>query len=585
MARSRGGNGPRVIDGDYTRISRMSSQPITVERSNRIHTVRGITSLPAGKMVPIAAVPLLREDAVRSGRMRFSFEMMETAEILMNAVYVSVKAYLVPWSAFTRFDSIDAVNRAYEGVEQYAGGPVQPFVQRETFNSATPDDIKVYLGLHAKTGDLVTTAYHEAYNEIWNFRAKNRSPDLALRALTAKNLAPAFWRHEQFRHIVPNFDQALVDGNVALNVVNQKLPVKGIGLKTATLGTGVTNQTVREAGQTGAQTTTYPVSEVAGTGWTFKTTAAPNGGGFPDVWAELAANGITVSLSNIELAKKTAAFAQLRTQYNELDDDYLINMLMDGLTIPEQALRQPILLGEETTIFGMSKRYASDAANLTESVVNGATQIEMSVATPRIPTGGIIMVVAEITPEQLFERQADPLYHYPNVPGANPNTGANFPHYLRDTLDPEKVEAVPNRYMDVQHATPTGVFGYAPLNYRWNVNTPRIGGKFYRPGPTDPFDEDRQRLWAVETVNPTLGTDFYLCTNMNTSVFVVTTQDPFECVTQGDMLIEGNTVFGPRLKESVDDYAKVLTHAPQGRIDKAAGTANGVMSNNPTAGD
>ncbi|RUW01427.1 MULTISPECIES: hypothetical protein [unclassified Mesorhizobium] len=533
-------------------------------------------------MVPIAAMPLLREDAVRSGRMRFSFEMMETAEILMNAVYVSVKAYLVPWSAFTRFDSVDAVNRAYEGVEQYAGGPVQPFVQRETFNSATADDIKVYLGLHAKTGDTVTTAYHEAYNEIWNFRAKNRSPDLNLRALTAKNLAPAFWRHEQFRHIVPNFDQALVDGNVALNVVNTKLPVKGLGLKTSALGTGTGSVQIRESGGT---TVTYSQTENTGTGVAIKTTAAPNAGGFPDVWAELAANGITVSLSNIELAKKTAAFAQLRTQYNELDDDYLINMLMDGLTIPEQALRQPILLGEETTIFGMSKRYASDAANLTESVVNGATQIEMSVATPRIPTGGIIMVVAEITPEQLFERQADPLYHYPVVPGVNAHTGANFPHYLRDTLDPEKVEAVPNRYIDVQHATPTGVFGYAPLNYRWNVNTPRIGGKFYRPGATDPFDEDRQRLWAVETVNPSLGTDFYLCTNMNTSVFVVTNQDPFECVTQGDLLIEGNTVMGPTLKESVDDYAKVLTHVDQSRLVKGATPADDVPAVGINQGD
>ncbi|TIW21370.1 MAG: hypothetical protein E5V81_12680 [Mesorhizobium sp.] len=554
-----------------------------MERSNRIHTVRGITSLPAGKMVPIAAVPLLREDAVRSGRMRFSFEMMETAEILMNAVYVSVKAYLVPWSAFTRFDSIDAVNRAYEGVEQYAGGPVQPFVQRETFNSATADDIKVYLGLHAKTGDTVTTAYHEAYNEIWNFRAKNRSPDLATRALTAKNLAPAFWRHEQFRHIVPNFDQALVDGNVALNVVNSKLPVKGLGLYTSGTPTPSTGVTVREAG-TGATTYPFAIPTNVGNAMNVKMTTGVGSTAVPDVFAEMAANGITVSLSNIELAKKTAAFAQLRTQYNELDDDYLINMLMDGLSIPEQALRQPILLGEETTIFGMSKRYASDAANLTESVVNGATQIEMSVATPRIPTGGIVMVVAEITPEQLFERQADPLYHYPVVPGANAHTGANFPHYLRDTLDPEKVEAVPNRYMDVQHATPTGVFGYAPLNYRWNVNTPRIGGKFYRPGATDPFDEDRQRLWAVETVNPTLGTDFYLCTNMNTSVFVVTTQDPFECVTQGDLLIEGNTVFGPRLKESVDDYAKVLTHAPVARIDKAAVVADDIPANG-SAGD
>ncbi|TIX14743.1 MAG: hypothetical protein E5V46_07695 [Mesorhizobium sp.] len=578
MARSKGGSGPRVIDGDYTRISRMSTQPIVAERSNRIHTVRGITSLPAGKMVPIAAVPLLREDAVRSGRMRFSFEMMETAEILMNAVYVSVKAYLVPWSAFDRFDSIDAVNRAYEGVEQYAGGPVQPFVQRETFNSATADDIKVYLGLHAKTGDTVTLAYHEAYNQIWNFRAKNRSPDLALRALTAKNLAPAFWRHEQFRHIVPNFDQALVDGQVALNVVNTQLPVKGIGILTGANVT-VTNKAVTE---TGGTTPTYANAWDTAVGRLYTKASAVNG--VPQIFAEMAANGITVSLSNIELAKKTAAFAQLRTQYNELDDDYLINMLMDGLSIPEQAMRQPILLGEETTIFGMSKRYASDAANLTESVVNGATQIEMSVATPRIACGGIIMVVAEITPEQLFERQADPLYHYPVVPGVNQHTGANFPHYLRDTLDPEKVEAVPNRYMDVQHATPTGVFGYAPLNYRWNVNTPRIGGKFYRPGPTDPFDEDRQRLWAVETVNPTLGTDFYLCTNMNTSVFVVTTQDPFEAVTQGDLLIEGNTVFGAPLKESVDDYAKVLTHAPQPRIDKAAVVADDIPANG-SAGD
>ncbi|RUW97247.1 hypothetical protein EOA35_25955 [Mesorhizobium sp. M8A.F.Ca.ET.023.01.1.1] len=582
MARSRGGSGPRVIDGDYTRISRMSTQPIVAERSNRIHTVRGITSLPAGKMVPIAAVPLLREDAVRSGRMRFSFEMMETAEILMNAVYVSVKAYLVPWSAFDRFDSIDAVNRAYEGVEQYAGGPVQPFVSREVFNSATADDIKVYLGLHAKTGDNVCLAYHEAYNQIWNFRAKNRSPDLALRSVYAKNLAPAFWRHEQFRHIVPNFDQALVDGNVALNVVNSKMPVKGIAVKNDTIFNETPGAAFREAGGT--------VAGVSGSNWgtigAFSNIKyrGDNTSKIPDIFAELQANGITVSLSNIEMAKKTAAFANLRTQYNELDDDYLINMLMDGLSIPEQAMRQPILLSEETTIFGMSKRYASDAANLTESVVNGATQIEMSVVTPRIPVGGIIMVVAEITPEQLFERQADPMYHYPLVPGANNHTGANFPHYLRDTLDPEKVEAVPNRYLDVQHATPTGVFGYAPLNYRWNVNTPRIGGKFYRPGPTDPFDEDRQRLWAVETVNPSLGTDFYLCTNMNTSVFVVTTQDPFEAVTQGDLLIEGNTVFGANLKESVDDYAKVLTHAPVARVDKTAVVADETPANG-SAGD
>lgn len=549
--------------GDMLRMNRMLTTPIMVNRSNRVHTARGITSLPAGKMVPIAAVPLLREDAVRSGRLRFTFEMMETAEILMNAVYVSVKAYLVPWSAFTRFDSVDAVNRAYDGTEQYAGGPVQSFVQRETHNSVTADDIKVYLGLHAKTGDVTTLAYHEAYNEIWNFRAKNRSPDLTLRALTDKSLAPAFWRHEQFKHVVPDFDQALIDGNVALNVVNTKLPVKGIGIKTGVTGTGVPGTAVRE---TGGTTPTYAQGENAGNQFAIKLTNTPTALGVPEIFAEMAANGITVSLANIEMAKQTQAFARMRTQYNELDDNYLINMLMDGLTIPEQALRQPMLLGEQTTIFGMSKRYASDAANLTESVVNGATMVDMAIQTPRVPVGGIIMIVAEITPEQMFERQADPLYHYPVVAGTNANTGGAFPHYLRDTLDPEKVEAVPNRYVDTAHATPAGTFGYAPLNYRWNVMQPRIGGKFWKPTPGGAFDEDRQRLWAVETANPTLGPDFYLCTNMNTSVFVVTAQDPFECTSQGDFLIEGNTVFGPPLVESIDDYTKVLAVVDQTRL-------------------
>ncbi|MER9265421.1 hypothetical protein NKI63_12700 [Mesorhizobium sp. M0410] len=548
--------------GDLLRMNRTLTTPIMVNRSMRVHTARGITSLPAGKMVPIAAVPLLREDAVKSGRLRFTFEMMETAEILMNAVYVSVKAYLVPWSAFTRFDSVDAVNRAYDGTEQYAGGPVQPFVQRETFNAVTSDDIKVYLGLHAKTGDTVTTAYHEAYNEIWNFRAKNRSPDLAIRALTDKSLAPAFWRHEQFKHIVPDFDQALIDGQVPLNVVNTKLPVSGLGIKGTPTASTATFRDSTGASWTGGAGGVVAQEALLGA----KLAGAISGTVLPAIFAELATNGITVSLSNIEMAKKTAAFAQLRTQYSELDDNYLINMLMDGLTIPEQAMRQPMLLGESTTVFGMSKRYASDAANLTESVVNGATMIDMAIQTPRIAPGGIVMVVAEITPEQLFERQADPMYHYPVVAGTNAHTGGAFPHYLRDTLDPEKVEAVPNRYIDTAHATPAGTFGYAPLNYRWNVQQPRIGGKFYNPDPAAPFDEDRQRLWAVETVNPTLGVDFYLCTNMNTKVFVVTNQDPFECMTQGDFLIEGNTVFGTPLIEANDDYAKVLAKVDQTRL-------------------
>lgn len=536
---------------------KMSTTPIAVPKSTRIHTATALTSLPAGKMVPIAAFPLLREDSVISGRLRFSFESMETAEILMNAINVRVMAYLVPTLAFDRFEgSMDQLNRSWSG-EAFKGLPVVPYVETKAFGASGANQIYKYLGLHAKADAMVNTMYLEAYNQIWNFRAKNRSGDLTLRERLATDLAPAFWTHERFKHIVPDFDQAVIDGEVALNVVNSKMPVRGLAVGQAA---GFINNSTGAAkwNETGGKEVAYPRALESKNGLWVKGNET---GSVPDIWAELQNNGITVSLSNIDLARKTQAFAKLREQYHGHSDEWIINMLMDGLSIPEQAFAQPMLIGEKTTVFGMSKRYASDAANLTESVVNGATFLDLSIQLPTIPTGGVIMVVAEVTPDQIFERQKDPFLHVQDA--------EQFPHYLRDTLDPEKVEAVPNDYVDVDHDTPKATFGYAPLNYPWNIEAPRIGGRFYRPDVDAGFDEDRQRIWAVETKNPTLSTDFYLCTNMHTKPFVVTNQDPFECVTQGDLIIRGNTVFGGVLHEATNDYDKVMEVAPQERIVKS----------------
>ena len=82
-----------MADANQVRaLSRSNTSPIAVERSMRQVDVRALTSMPAGKMVPIAAFPLLREDRLRSSTMRISFELMETVEALMNAVNVSVNA-------------------------------------------------------------------------------------------------------------------------------------------------------------------------------------------------------------------------------------------------------------------------------------------------------------------------------------------------------------------------------------------------------------------------------------------------------------------------------------------------------------
>lgn len=546
-------------------MNRMRVQPLVAPRTMRRQSARGITSLPAGKMVPIAAFPLLREDAVKSGRLRFNFEHMETAEVLMNAINVRTMAYFVPMLALDRFNgSMDQLNLSYEGKPPLEGEAVVPYIEQMVFGAHGTNPIFKYLGLHGRADQMVNSAYVEAYNQIWNFRAKNRSPDLALRTRLQLDLAPAFWAHEQFRHMVPDFDQAIIDGEVILNVANARMPVRGLAIAEGAINAPAELANMRETDETAGKT--YP------RGWMVEGKAASLVGAavkvgikahatelFPDIYAELQNNGITLSLSNIEAARKTQAFAELRRQYNQ-HDDWIINLLMDAISIPEQAFKQPMLLADKRTIFGQAKRYASDAGNLTESVVNGMTALDMSIQLPRVNMGGVIMVVAEITPDQLFERQEDPFLNALSVD--------DLPQYLRDTLDPEKVDVVKNSRIDVSHATPNGTFAYEPLNARWNVDAPRVGGLFYRPTANTSFDEERQRIWSVETLNPTLSTDFYLCTNMHTKPFVVTNRDPFEVVTQGDVYIEGNTVFGGHLVEATDDYEAIAAKVPQERIEK-----------------
>lgn len=527
-----------------TTMNRTSVVPMEVPKTNRVETARGITSLPAGKAVPIYACGLHRMDRIVQGPLRFSFELAETADVLMNAVRVDVKAYVVPMLAFARFNgSLDVLNRSWEGQVPYPAQAVVPFYETEAAGAYKSNDILVYLGMHHKVGSNVNTMFTEAYNEIFNFRLRNRSKALyasAQRTRLQKNMAPAFWNHEMFQHIVPDYDSAKVDGHVNLTVANANMPVKFSSLgQPMTLQRGGSGQLSGYAVLSSPQNTGAPSLAL-------------------DAVAELQANGITVSLANIELAKKTQAFAKMREQYAGYTDEFLVNMLMDGIELPDQYLKEPILVGEGSTVFGFSKRYATNGPDLTEHVANGATFVDMNIRCPVLNTGGVLMIIAEITPEQLFERQKNPWLHLDN-------NKLNRPDFVRDYMDPDKVDIVTNDRIDLDHTAPTTRFGYEPMNARWNNLIPHIGGKFFRPVANAPTDEDRQRFWASEALNPTLGPEFYLATTIHTKPFADTVSDIAEVVIQGDLLINGNTQFGAALIEASDDYAKVLAEVVQTR--------------------
>jgi predicted Rdx family selenoprotein len=224
-------------------------------------------------------------------------------------------------------------------------------------------------------------------------------------------------------------------------------------------------------------------------------------------------------------------------------------------------MKQPILLAKQQTMIGYNQRYATDAANLDTSVTNGYATVDLNIRTPQMNTGGVIMITAEIVPEQMWERKKD-YFLYETDP-------ENLPNYLRDVLDPEQVSVVKNDHLDVNHSTPDGTFGYAPLNHEWMRDMVNVGGKYYRPA-NDAFDEDRAKIWTVETTDPTLSADFYLVDSLHKKVFSDQVADAFEITCISDMEITGNTVFGERLLEAdaTSDYEAITDLVDADRIEK-----------------
>jgi hypothetical protein len=523
----------------------ISTQPLTPTKSARRDEIRAITSAGAGKVIPLAYTALLREDRVSRGRATVTIDVAEMPMTLMNGQMVRVRADLIPFTAFDRFNGVDQFNRSYMGVPETEGGAVVPFFETITYDRNA--DLFKVMGIHAKDGTALNSAVVEAYNVLVNHRRKARSTKLPLRSKNDTTLAEAFWLNTGFNHIVPDFDQAMLDGEVDLMLESAQLPVKGIPLlSTASSGPYNVTDSDGTAKATVISNTSPRITMVDG---------------LPEVFAEMQSQGLALSLQNIEQAKKTVAFANIRKQYSGLDDDYIIDLLMQAVRVPDAALMQPIPLDSQTTMVGYSKRYASDGANLDKAVTTGLTQVTLNMRTPPINTGGIILISCEIVPEQMFERQKDHFLYTTSVD--------SLPNYTRDFLDPEKVDIVTCDHVDVEHSTPDATFGYAPLNHVWNRSIPRIGGKFHRQ-IGDPFDENRQRIWTVETTDPTLTDDFYLAGSIHHNVFADTLSDPYEITTLGVMDIVGNTVFGKRLLEDTGDYDAVSEDVDNTRIDQTA---------------
>jgi hypothetical protein len=510
--------------------------PIAHERTTRRRNVSVVTSSMGGKLMPLKCIELLREDRVLNSNVTVNVQMAETANMLLNPVRVAAAAYFVPKLALDRFQDMGTIDRSYNGQVEQDGTTVVPWFQNWSLSPPYKNiEILVALGLHVNGVDSYNTDYVESYNAVWNHIAKNRSPSIALRSATDTTIGPAFWANTQMKHVVPTFDDAMMEGEVPLTITNPDIVIRARG---------------RDDSVTGVNGQDYvPFGHQSEPGvWE----GSPNG-----IWGELTENGVTVSLANIDLARETAAWARLRTQYQGKSEEWMMDQLLAGIRIPDEGLKQPILLDTRETVVGMSQRYSSTAGSLTESVVDGRTAIDLRLRVPQVSCGGCIVIVAQALPEQIYERQRDYYFSAADV--------SDLPNRISDELDPQPVSMVKNVEVDEEHSTPTDLFGYAPLNHQWTGGGPNIGGKYYMEAG-DAWFAERNRIWDTGVVDPALGPDFYMSTSLQHNVFADSNTDPFEWWVNGQVLIEGLTYFGPGLRESTDDFESVLGMVDKGRL-------------------
>lgn len=550
-------------------MARQSTTPVQFQRSTRQDTAVLMTSARAGVVVPVGFVPLLPGDSA-SGRVAVDVQLKEMPKPLLNAVHANVQAWFVPKSAHPRFASKEELLHAFSGESiKQLGKPDR--VPSVLFNgllgaahaTAKNSDMFTTLGLHVPAGAPINDDMIDAFVLAYNFRLAAHSSKLARRKYAAENIAeatslpPAFWPSSRLSRVVADYERALLVGSLDLDVQAGRVPVSGIGISLvqqwSTTGSGRA---------TGGLTPGFSASKramFAGEGTATNQifiAEDPERVGFPNIWAEMGGESINISLADIDKARTTQAFAKMRASYAGMDytgfenDDTLISLMMQGIEVPADSFQRPWLLDSQRVPVGFAERFATDAANLDQSVTVGRASATLSLNVPRQDVGGVIVFTVEVLPERVDERMADEW-----VLAVNRDA---LPNALRDVQRVEPVDLVKNRRVDAKHATPDGLYGYEPMNDKWNRDFTRLGGDFYMATPGGGWTENRSNIWQTEIVNPTFSGTHYLAPQpFPHDVFADQNADAFEVVVRHALAITGLTQIGDVLIEDSDDYEAV----------------------------
>ncbi|VDC31837.1 hypothetical protein [Pseudogemmobacter humi] len=546
-------------------MARQSTTPVQFNRSIRKDTAVTMTSSRAGVVAPVAYFPLLPGDSA-SGRVGVDVQLKEMPKPLLNGVFANFQAWFVPKSAFPKFSGRDELMHSMTGAAIKSLGAADrtpptyftKVVSGGGLGNVLSSPLYKVLGLHGNPTEAVNTDLIDAFNLIYNFRLAAHSSRLPRRKYAVEDLnasttlPPAFWPSSRFSRVVPDYERALIVGSLDLDVAAGRLPVSGIGKANAVWDTN--NQSVRE---TGGKVATYAKHMAVDSGTanaTFRVLGSSDN--FPEIYAEMAGQSLSVTLADIDKARTTQAFAKLRTAYAGNDatgfdnDDTIVALLMQGISVPPDQFKRPWLLDSKRVSVGFAERFATDAANLDASVTLGRASASLSLNVPIQDVGGVVIVTVEVLPERIDERMSDEWLHCTEFD--------HLPNALRDVQRVEPVDMVLNRRVDSKHSSPNGLYGFEPMNDKWNRDFTRLGGDFYMSTPGGGWTENRSNIWQTDIVNPSFSDTHYLAPSpFPHDVFADHNADAFEVVCRHAVSISGLTQIGDVLAENNDDYDAV----------------------------
>lgn len=532
-------------------MARQNTSPVSYQRTIRSEDGVLMSSGRAGVVMPICYMPLLRGDGA-SGRVSVDFNLAEMPKPLLNAVMCNVQAWFVPKLAHPQFAGPDEFYHSYVGENIEALGaasrpPPSFFFSADTAGTSTfeASDFAKALGIHITAGTAVNADIVDAFNLVYNFRLAAHSSKLERRKYFTEDLAAAlafpraFWPAGRFSRMVPDYEQALIVGQLDLDVIEGRAMVRGLfGDKQPPVAPYKDMQP-------------YTTSNYVPVG-TIETLVRDSAVG---IWGDLAGSTVETTLADIDKARTTQSFAKLRSSMagNDttgfMNDDVIMAHLMQGLSVPSETFKRPMLLDSKRTPFGFAERFASDGASLDQSVTTGRVTANLNINVPSNDYGGIVIVTAEVLPERIDERQGDPFLTVV--------TPSSLPDALRDIQRPEPVDTVANARIDAKHTAPTAIYGFEPMNDKWNRAFTRLGGVFYQATPAAPVTESRAGIWQTALVDPVFSEDHWLApAPFPHTVFADTEAPAFEFVCRHSVKVVGLTQIGDVIVENNDDWAE-----------------------------